>query len=159
MNFTREQLAMLHTSLHNQTDHLSSKVADLSARGFGSDRGTKDLREELFRTVVLRNSIHDYLLKDKPYVAAADIPSGDTVCQKCGEKKKNHGIDTVTGGELMCPLYLKCDKSNYDGNYHRHKTFVASPNRTTAHQASCDKLGCLHKWGDRACGRYQSVIE
>lgn len=40
-------------------------------------------------------------------------------CDNCGAIEKHHGIDAVNNGPLMCPLYMKNDGANWDGNYHR----------------------------------------
>ena len=54
-----------------------------------------------------------------------DVPSAEAICDNCGAMQKHHGIDAVHNGPLMCPLYLKNDAANWDGNYHRWRKFKA----------------------------------
>lgn len=52
------------------------------------------------------------------------VPSNETLCLNCGAMQKHHGIDSsAKDAPLMCPLYLKNDAANWDGNYHRWRKF------------------------------------
>lgn len=62
---------------------------------------------------------------DTVWLIVMPAVTDETLCDNCGAIEKHHGIDTsakdaITSTTLlMCPLYMKNDRSNWDGNYHK----------------------------------------
>lgn len=55
------------------------------------------------------------------------------LCANCGAEWGKHGIDSShDDAPLMCPLYMKNDGANWDGNYHKWRKWKPKDPMTEA---------------------------